>query len=93
MVFGHVGDGNLHYNVVLPRDLDDAAWLGLGESVTGALYELVASLGGSFSAEHGIGMLKKRYLETFRPGPEYALMRRLKDALDPDNILSPGKIF
>jgi len=93
VVFGHVGDGNLHYNVVLPRNLDESEWLRLGESVTGALYELVASLGGSFSAEHGIGMLKKRYLATYRPDPEYALMRRLKEALDPDNILNPGKIF
>ena len=93
VVFGHVGDGNLHYNVVLPRDLGDADWQKLGETVTGALYDLVAALGGSFSAEHGIGRLKKGYLAAYRAGPEYALMRRLKETLDPDNILNPGKIF
>lgn len=93
VVFGHVGDGNLHYNVVLPRDLPDHEWAAAGAAVTSAIYDLVDELGGSFSAEHGIGVLKKAYLATYRGGVQYALMQRLKQTLDPDNILNPGKVI
>lgn len=91
--FGHVGDGNLHYNVQLPGSLDDAERIGAGETVTLAIYDLVAELGGSFSAEHGVGRLKKPYLKRYRGGAEIALMRRLKATLDPGNILNPGKVI
>ena len=87
VAFGHVGDGNLHYNVVLPADLED------GEFVTTAIYELVAELGGSFSAEHGIGRLKRQYLPQYRTASEIELMQTLKKALDPGNILNPGKVI
>jgi len=93
VVFGHVGDGNLHYNVVLPAGLGDEAWSAAGERVTSAIYDLVAELGGTFSAEHGIGVLKRPYLARYRAGPELELMRRLKRTLDPDNILNPGKVI
>lgn len=93
VVFGHVGDGNLHYNVVLPRDLPDDEWAAAGVTVTEAIYDLVDELGGSFSAEHGIGVLKKPYLAAYRGGVQYALMERLKRTLDPDNILNPGKVI
>ena len=87
VAFGHVGDGNLHYNVVLPADQED------GEFVTTAIYELVAELGGSFSAEHGIGRLKRQYLPQYRTASEIELMQTLKKALDPGNILNPGKVI
>ncbi len=93
LAFGHVGDGNLHYNVQLPADLDDAQRERLGEAVTRAVYDLVAELGGSFSAEHGVGRLKRAYLERYKSGPEIALMRQLKATLDPLNILNPGKVI
>jgi FAD/FMN-containing dehydrogenase len=93
VAFGHVGDGNLHYNVVLPRDLPPEEWQAEGRRITQAIYDLVASLGGSFSAEHGVGQAKKPYLARYRAGPEFELMRTLKKTLDPANILNPGKLF
>ena len=85
--FGHVGDGNLHYNVVLPEGSKD------GPRITAAIYELVEELGGSFSAEHGIGRLKRQYLPKYRSHNEIQLMKTLKTALDPKNILNPGKVI
>lgn len=93
LVFGHVGDGNLHYNVTLPRDMTPAAERAAGDLITTGIYDLVAEMGGSFSAEHGVGRLKRSYLEKYRGGTEIDLMRRLKKALDPENILNPGKVI
>ena len=93
VAFGHVGDGNLHYNVSLPYDLDPEEYARAGKRITGAIYDLVAALGGSFSAEHGVGQLKRSYLAEYRSGPEYDLMRTLKKTLDPANILNPGKVI
>ena len=93
VAFGHVGDGNLHYNVVLPRGLTDDEWRTEGLRITGALYKLVDELGGSFSAEHGVGQAKKAWLAEYRGGSELALMKTIKKTLDPANILNPGKVF
>ena len=93
IAFGHVGDGNLHYNVVLPRDLPDFEWQSEGKRISRAIYDLVAELGGSFSAEHGIGQAKKEWLSLYRQGPELEMMKTLKKTLDPANILNPGKLF
>jgi FAD/FMN-containing dehydrogenase len=93
VAFGHVGDGNLHYNVVLPRELGIEEWVKEGERITRALYDLVDSFNGSFSAEHGVGQSKRAYLESYRAGPEINLMRSLKKMLDPANILNPGKVI
>ncbi len=87
IAFGHVGDGNLHYNVVLPPAADNR------EQLTTAIYDLVDELGGSFSAEHGVGRTKKHYLSKYRGNGEIELMRTLKRALDPNNILNPGKVI
>ena len=87
VAFGHVGDGNLHYNVALPEGSEE------GPRVTAAIYDLVDELGGSFSAEHGVGLLKRQYLLKYRSEVEIALMRTLKTALDPGNILNPGKVI
>ena len=93
VAFGHVGDGNLHYNVVMPRDLPTDEWCAEGERVSRAIYDLVHALGGSFSAEHGVGQAKRMWLEEYRGGPELELMRQLKNMLDPKNILNPGKVI
>ena len=93
IAFGHVGDGNLHYNVVLPRELPDQEWHSEGRRITRALYDLVDELGGSFSAEHGVGQAKKDWLALYRAGPELEMMKLLKKTLDPANILNPGKVF
>lgn len=93
LAFGHVGDGNLHYNVTLPRRLTRVEAEATAAEVTTAIYDLVAEMGGSFSAEHGVGRLKKQYLGQYRAGAELDLMKRLKVSLDPQNILNPGKII
>lgn len=82
-VFGHLGDGNLHYVVRTDRPYE----------VAKAVFDCVAISGGSISAEHGIGLDKKAYLHLTRDAAELAAMRRLKVALDPGNILNPGRIF
>jgi len=87
IAFGHVGDGNLHYNVALPPGATN------GEAVTAAVYELTEEMGGSFSAEHGVGRLKRQYLPKYRGASEIELMRTLKKAMDPKNILNPGKVI
>jgi FAD/FMN-containing dehydrogenase len=91
--FGHVGDGNLHYDVLQPQGGNGDDFLRNGEALTAALYELADRLGGSFSAEHGVGLFKKAHLERFRGGTEIALMRTLKAALDPRGTLNPGKVI
>ena len=93
VAFGHVGDGNLHYNVVLPRDLGPDEWQQEGERITRAVYDLVSELGGSFSAEHGIGQSKKAWLPEYRGGTEFEVMQMVKKTLDPATLLNPGKLF
>jgi len=93
VVFGHVGDGNLHYNVSQPVGMEPGQFAADGQAVTTAIYELVGEMGGSISAEHGIGVLKKEQLIRYRSAAEIALMRTLKTALDPRNTLNPGKVI
>lgn len=87
VAFGHVGDGNLHYNIALPEGYLER------NAVTEAVYDLVEEFGGSFSAEHGVGALKRQYLPKYRGDAEIRLMRTLKNALDPQGILNPGKVI
>ena len=93
MTFGHLGDGNLHYNVTQPVGADAEEFRRQGQVISDAIYDLVNELGGSFSAEHGIGTLKKDYLQRYRSDVEIGLMRTLKLALDPKNTLNPGKVI
>jgi FAD/FMN-containing dehydrogenase len=91
--FGHVGDGNIHLNVVLPVALGADTAAEQGKQISQAIYDIVLSLGGTFSAEHGIGRAKVDLLEGKRDPIELDLMRRIKAALDEDGSFNPGKIF
>ena len=77
----------------ITRAMDKAAYLAMWESMSEAVHDVVASLGGSISAEHGIGLVKKPYLRYSRSPEEIAMLRAIKRALDPKGILNPGKIF
>ena len=92
-VFGHIGDGNLHVNVMKPDALEKAEFLARTKEADHAIFALVKKHHGSISAEHGIGLLKKDYLPYSRTPEELALFRALKNALDPSHILNPGKVF
>jgi FAD/FMN-containing dehydrogenase len=91
--FGHLGDGNIHYNVSQPIGADRQAFLDRWEEVNAAVHGIVTKLGGSISAEHGIGVLKRELLPGVKDPVELELMRSLKRALDPDGILNPGKVL
>ena len=92
--FGHLGDGNLHYNVQAPVDGDPKAFLREQEAhVNHLVYEAVAQFGGSFSAEHGIGSLKVDKLEKYQSPAALAMMRAIKQSLDPQGIMNPGRML
>ncbi len=92
-VFGHVGDGNLHINVMKPDAMGRDEFFAKTKEADRDLFELVKKHRGSISAEHGIGLLKKPFLGYSRSEAEIAIMRSVKRALDPHGILNPGKIF
>ncbi|AOA72209.1 FAD-binding oxidoreductase [Stenotrophomonas rhizophila] len=91
--FGHIGDGNLHINVLKPDATDDAQFLQQCEHVTMLLAQVLKDFDGSISAEHGIGLVKKGYLDSTRGEAEIALMKAVKRAFDPQGLLNPGKVF
>ncbi|HEX5788361.1 MAG TPA: FAD-binding oxidoreductase [Woeseiaceae bacterium] len=93
VVFGHVGDGNLHYNALLHPDVQDADLGRLSDETSRVVYDLVTEMGGSISAEHGIGVLKKDALLRYGDPVALALMRSVKRALDPGGIMNPGKVI
>ncbi|MGH8632582.1 MAG: FAD-binding oxidoreductase [Burkholderiales bacterium] len=91
--FGHLGDGNLHYNCFVPgRGRDDAAALS-AKDVNRTVLDVVRRFGGSFSAEHGIGQAKREELKLYKSPLEIELMRALKTAFDPRNLMNPGKVL
>ncbi len=91
--FGHLGDGNLHYNVSQPEGGEGAAFLARWDDVAGAVHDIVADMDGAISAEHGIGRMKTAALLRHGDSVKLALMRRLKGALDPDGIMNPGAVL
>ena len=93
VAYGHVGDGNLHFNLNQAPGADRALFLARETAVKRAVHDLVRDFGGSFSAEHGIGQLKIDELERYAPPVELAVMRAIKRALDPRGILNPGKVL
>jgi FAD/FMN-containing dehydrogenase len=90
--FGHVGDGNLHYNMSSLTG-DDTLFMQHSKHINRIVYDLVHELGGSISAEHGIGQLKVDELRRYKPELELELMRSIKHALDPQSVLNPDKLF
>jgi len=93
MPFGHVGDGNMHYNLLQPEAMTAEAFLAQKEDVQRRVFDLVEALGGSISAEHGIGRMKRAELARRKSEVELALMRSLKQTLDPKGILNPGAVI
>lgn len=91
--FGHIGDGNLHINVCQPVDLSDTQFITQCERVTKMLSEVLTRHGGSISAEHGIGLVKKAYLAGTRSTAEIALMRGIRKVFDPHGLMNPGKLL
>ena len=92
--FGHLGDGNLHYNVQAPEGGDHAHFLRDQEDrVNTLVYNAVKKFGGSISAEHGVGSLKADTLPDYKDPTALALMRSIKQALDPQQVLNPGRVL
>ena len=91
--YGHIGDGNLHLNILRPEHLSVEEFMAKGHAMSPQIFELVQARGGSISAEHGVGLLKKDFLSYSRSGEEIELMRGLKQLFDPHQILNPGKLL
>ncbi len=90
--FGHVGDGNIHLAVRAAKGQEEALLLARG-AIEEAIFEEVKQLGGSISAEHGLGLAKNEMIVHYKSAAEIELMKSLKTALDPKNILNPGKVL
>jgi FAD/FMN-containing dehydrogenase len=93
IAFGHLGDGNVHFHVIAPPGVEALAWQsGDGKAISAQVYDLVAEWGGSLSAEHGIGQLKRDDFARLGDPVQLAMLRSVKAALDPLGILNPGKL-
>lgn len=93
VAFGHLGDGNIHFNLGQPAGVARDAWLACWEALSTVVHDIALELGGTFSAEHGIGRMKAAELVRRRPPVEIALMRTLKEAFDPAGIMNPGRLL
>jgi D-lactate dehydrogenase (cytochrome) len=91
--FGHLGDGNIHFNLSQPIGADPKAFMALETVANDVIYEVVLRLGGSVSAEHGIGQMKTALLKRVKDPVAIEMMRAIKHALDPNGILNPGKVL
>jgi D-lactate dehydrogenase (cytochrome) len=91
--FGHLGDGNIHFNLLQPPGMEAADFLARTGALNRLVHDLVASHGGSISAEHGLGRLRREEIARYKPAIEIELMRRIKAALDPQGIMNPGKLL
>jgi len=93
VAFGHFGDGNIHFNLTQPVSADRDTFMAEWDRIEHIVSDIAAGLGGSFSAEHGIGHLKRHALARYKPAVAIDLMRSLKNAIDPKNIMNPGKVL
>jgi FAD/FMN-containing dehydrogenase len=93
VAFGHVGDGNVHFNVSQPKAMAPEAFVDLREQIATVVYDIVLKFNGSISAEHGVGILKREQLTHYRSATELSVMRAIKAALDPSNLFNPGKVL
>jgi FAD/FMN-containing dehydrogenase len=92
-LFGHIGDGNLHLNIVKPTNLSDSEFFSKCKQVDPDMFKLIQKYNGSISAEHGIGLLKKDFLHFSRTNSEINIMKNIKKIFDPKNIMNPGKVL
>ncbi|KDP85205.1 2-hydroxyacid dehydrogenase [Cupriavidus sp. SK-3] len=93
IAYGHLGDGNLHFNISAPPGVSATAWQGQTDAVNQLIHNVVAAMRGSISAEHGIGQLKRHELALYKTPTELDVMRRVKQALDPQGLMNPGKVI
>lgn len=93
VTFGHLGDGNLHFNFSLPKGADDAAFAVVQTGLNAVVHDLVRAHGGTISAEHGLGVLRRDEADAHRSAVEREIMRAIKTALDPQGIMNPGKML
>ena len=93
VAFGHIGDGNLHYNLSKPEKLENEDFIARTPELNRKVHDLVAALGGSISAEHGLGQLKRDELVRYKSDVEMEMMRAVKHALDPAGLMNPGKVL
>ncbi|MBY0315547.1 MAG: FAD-binding oxidoreductase [Bdellovibrionales bacterium] len=91
--FGHIGDGNVHINILKPKDMEKADFIQRCQQTDALLYEQLRTFDGSISAEHGVGLAKKKFLHCTRSPEEIQIMKEIKKIFDPDHIINPGKIF
>jgi FAD/FMN-containing dehydrogenase len=93
VTFGHLGDGNLHYNIAPAEGGDEDAFMARASAVSRVVHDSAARFGGSISAEHGLGQYKREEILRYKSPLEMELMRRIKAALDPQGIMNPGKVL
>ena len=91
--YGHIGDGNLHLNILRPEHLTVEEFMAKGHAMSPKIFSLVQQRQGSISAEHGVGLLKRDFLQFSRSPAEIAAMRGIKQLFDPQQILNPGKVL
>jgi len=92
-IFGHLGDGNLHYNLLQPIGVDGEQFTANRDQITSMVHDLVHEMGGSFAAEHGVGIAKIADMQRYKSPVELKMMRAVKQAIDPDNIMNPRVLF
>jgi FAD/FMN-containing dehydrogenase len=93
VTFGHLGDGNLHYNVSAPDGVAPEVFVTQTGAINRIVHDSVARFRGSISAEHGLGQLKREEIRRYKSALELELMRKIKGALDPHGIMNPGKVL
>ena len=93
VAFGHIGDGNIHYNPSMPDPLQNVQFLARRKEINRIVYDIVAQLNGSISAEHGLGQLKHEEIHRYKSALELELMHKIKHSLDPNGLMNPGKLF
>ncbi len=91
--FGHLGDGNLHFNLSAPLGMDNTSFMAMEEEIHQKMHDITHEYGGSFSAEHGVGRIKIKEMQKYKDPVTYQLMKNIKNTLDPQNIFNPAVIF